>query len=766
MSRILIASLVSAILLLTGNVGAQIGLDDEDQQQMMMSNLSAMRLAFTENRGQWDEKALFRAEAGGAVFFFCADEVVYIFTRDTDELIDDGMPDGPDGPGMPDKFDRPRYKKEAMLIKAQFIGTNPDPEIVGQDRLAHNCNYFYGNEPSKWRTDVPNYSAITYKDIYPGIDLKYHGNGQGMKYDFIVNPGADISQIRIRYDSVNNLAITSNGDLQADTRFGLIYENIPSIYQEIAGSKSDGSVGHDIKGQYRIIEPGVFGFQVEGYNPALQLVIDPELVYSTYLGGSDWDAGLGLAVDGSGQAYVIGYTYSSDFPTYNPYDGDFNSGVRDIFVSKLSSTGNSLLYSTYLGSIGYDEGFDIAVDGTGQAYITGFTNSSNFPTYNPYDGDNNGGFDVFVAKLSSGGNSLLYSTYLGGSGDDYGFGMAIGGSGQAYVTGQTSSSDFPTASSYDESFNGNLDVFVAELNSAGNSLLYSTYLGGSDVDYGIRLEVDGSGQAYVSGATSSFDFPAINPYDGSLDGYRDAFVAKINSAGNSLLYSTYLGGSDWDAGLGLAVDGSGQAYVTGHTSSLDFPMINPYDADPNGSYDVFVAKLGAAGNSLLYSTYLGGSVDDYGYAIAVDGSGHAYVTGWTRSSDFPTVNPYDGSFNGGYDVFVAEFSLAGNSLLYSSYLGGSSDDGSLYEHGDIAVDGSGQAYVTGLTSSSDFPMVNPYDESVNGGYDVFVAKFGPEAEQVPTLSEWGMLIMGLFLLAIGTVAVVKGRRGIIANSYR
>ncbi len=453
-------TLLSGALLISINANAHAGIGPlgAQQEQMVMTNLSSMPLAFAENRGQWDEKVLYRAEAGGATFYFCRDEVAYLFVRDTDELHEEqvwSFPDMLDMPGMPERFERPRYKEEAMLIKAQFIGANLNPEIIPDDRLSHNCNYFYGNDPAKWRTDVANYSAITYKDIWPGIDLRYYGNGRGMKYDFIVNPGANISQIEVRYDGVDNLAITSNGDLQADTRFGFIYENIPSVYQEM------GRTRHNITGRYRIVEPGAFGFEIEGYNPSVALVIDPELVYSTYLGGSSDEECYGIAVDGSGSAYVTGQTSSPDFPTVNPHDGNHN-GSADVFVTKLSAAGSSLIYSTYLGGSDFDGSTAIAVDDSGWAYVTGSTSSSDFPTVNPHDGSYNDFWDGFVTGLSASGTSLVYSTYLGGNDMDIGYGIAVDGSGSAYVTGMTLSSDFPLVNPYDGRLNGHDDSFVSK----------------------------------------------------------------------------------------------------------------------------------------------------------------------------------------------------------------------------------------------------------------------------------------------------------------
>jgi hypothetical protein len=441
------------------------------------------------------------------------------------------------------------------------------------------------------------------------------------------------------------------------------------------------------------------------------------LSYSTYLGGDGGDGGQAIAVDGSGYAYLTGWTNSSNFPTLNPYQGTFQGGSNDAFVTKLSSSGNSLIYSTYFGGGDWDAGLGIAVDDSGYAYVTGRTSSSNFPTLNPYQTDQ-GGEDVFVTKLSSTGNSLIYSTYLGGGDADCGRGIAVDGSGYAYVTGWTVSSNFPTLNPY-QTYQGGYNVFVTKLSSSGNSLMYSTYLGGGKDDSGYGIAVDGGDNAYVTGFTLSSNFPTLNPYQGMYQGGGDdVFVTKLSSSGASLIYSTYLGGGNYDEGYGIAVDGSGYAYVTGRTYSSDFPTLNAYQATHQGGYvDVFVTKLSNSGNSLIYSTYLGGGGDDEGYGIAVDGSGYAYVTGYTMSSDFPTLNPYQTDQGGAWDVFVTKLSSSGNSLIYSTYLGGGSLD---YGFG-IAVDGSGNAYVTGYTWSSNFPTLNPY-QTDQSDWDAFVTK--------------------------------------------
>ncbi len=733
---------------------------DHAAEATVMRNLSSMPLAFTENQGQWDEKVLFRANAGGATMWFTKDGAYYQFTRripnDHEPVIASDLrergnlpyspnvtlsgvegsrgrqmstsapfPRGQETSGgrqtsssAPLTFDaahedvRRAQDVETMMIKANFVGSNPNPRMVGEDMLEYKCNYFLGNDPAKWRTDVPNYSAIVYEDVYPGIDLKYYGNGKQMEYDFIVSPGADPSQIMVRYEGAKSLSVDAAGRLVVETDWGEVIEQRPVIYQIENGEHVAIAGAYSLKGE------SAFGFELgNGYNRNLPVVIDPVLEYSTYLGGGSTEYGGGITVDASGAAYVTGSTYSTDFPTENPYQTD--QGNLDAFVTKLSSSGGSLVYSTYLGGNDYEFGWGIAVDNSGCAYVTGNTMSTDFPTVNPYQ-TNQGFVDVFVTKLSSSGSSLVYSTYLGGEMDDRGWGIAVDASGAAYVTGWTLSVNFPTENPYqtDQVY---VDVFVTKLSSSGSSLVYSTYLGGNDYDGGYGIAVETSGAVYVMGITSSTDFPTENPFQ-TYQGLNDAFVTKLSSSGSSLVYSTYLGGNDYEGGCGIAVDASGAAYVTGTTGSTDFPTENPYQTD-QGGVDAFVTKLNSSGSSLVYSTYLGGSDGDHGYGITVDASGAAYVTGTTGSTDFPTENPYQDTLKGGIDAFVTKLSSSGSSLVYSTYLGGDRAEGD-YSGGGIAVDAAGAAYVTGETRSSDFPTTpNAYDTSYNGVEDVFVAKF-------------------------------------------
>ena len=694
--------------------GASAGVDPANQTGAL-NQMQDMPLAFTANRGQWPDSILYRADAGSATMWFARGGVYYQFTRRVERADRGQSPRGVHNPADRDALviDAAAGSIETILIKAAFVGSNPMVEVVGEGLLDYKCNYCFGNDPTEWRTDVPNYRAIVYQDVYPGIDLRFHSESQGLaQHEFVASPGTDLSQIKIAYEGNVETSLNAEGQLMVTTVWGTSLEAIESLDCGVRTASPPLSVSSDGS-------RGIRNDDQTGVHTQLRGVT---LDYSTFLGGPGADEGDGIAVDGGGCAYVTGFTVSSEFPTLNAYDASYN-GNMDIFVTKFSAAGNSLVYSTFLGGSGDERSYGIAVDGDGCAYVTGYTQSADFPTQNAYDASYNGSDfyrDGFVTKFSAEGNALVYSTFLGGTDNDGGYGLAVDGSGCAYVVGYTFSFDFPTQNAYDASYNGNgaADVFVTKFSEVGNSLVYSTFLGGSVGETGQGIDIDGSGCAYVTGTTLSYNFPTRNPYHAALGGFMDAFVTKFSAAGNLLVYSTFLGGSGYDYGLGIAVDSFGRAYVTGYTESSDFPTQNAFDADYGGSDDAYVTELAAEGNALVYSTFLGGSDWDYGTGIAVDASGCAYVAGYTRSSDFPTDNAFDGSYNGGDDVFATKLSEAGDSLVYSTFLGGSQ-----YEEGyGIAVDDSGCAYVTGQTGSYDFPTQNAYDEDDNSGGDVFVTK--------------------------------------------
>ena len=608
------------------------------------------------------------------------------------------------------------------VVRMKLVGANPSPRVSGLEELPGRSNYFLGNDPSKWRTNVPTYAKVQYKDVYPGVDLVYYGNQRELEYDLIVAPGANPEAIQLAFEGEDELELDGQGDLVLHSDGGQVRLHKPLVYQQVDG------VRREIAGAYVLNGGRQVGFQVAAYDASKPLIIDPVLEYSTYLGGSNNDFGNAIAVDGSGNAYVTGTTESTDFPTANPIQPAFSGGsggATDVFVTKLNAAGDALVYSTHLGGFGDERGFGIAVDDLGNAYVTGETLSSNFPTASPIQAANGGLSDAFVTKLNAAGDALVYSTYLGGSLFEQGNGIAVDAAGNAYVMGLTNSTDFPTASPLQPTYGGGtFDVFVTKLNAAGDALVYSTYLGGSGseiLQFG-AISADASGNAYVAGSTSSTDFPTASPIQASQGGSFDAFVTKLNTAGNALVYSTYLGGSGSDRGLAIAVDASGNAYVTGFTGSTEFPTASPIQAANGGLSDAFVTKLNAAGDALVYSTYLGGSSSDVGYGIAVDAAGNAYVMGETDSTEFPTASPIQSALGGFDDAFVTKLNAAGNALVYSTYLGGSAAD-----HGaGIALDGAGRAYVTGSTYSSNFPTINAIQPTNAGGQYAFVTKITDE----------------------------------------
>ncbi len=703
----------------------------------ILKDYGRLPLLFIENKGQLDPEVRFYVKTSSQTLYFTDEEIVFDFLRREKDVPNRtlGVEKGRPARGT---------KRERLVFNLRFENARKGVLIKGLEPQTGKINYFVGNDRSKWKTRIPTYKAIVYKEVYSGIDLKVFGEGEAIEYEFIVNPGANPNDILLTYNGIEGLSTNGEGELLIETTFGQLKETRPYIYQEIEGERMvDGRF--DIKGTVGQSKTGKFsyGFQVSSYDHSRPLIIDPTLTYSTYLGTSNNDEGSCIAVDGSGNAYVTGRTNSTHFPTKNPYQGtlgDYPTGEYDAFVTKLSASGSTLLYSTYLGGSDWDSGHGVAVDGSGNAYVTGYTESKDFPTQNSYQGTYAGGYwDAFITKLSASGSTLLYSTYLGGSWSDGAHSIAVDGIGNAYVTGYTNSTDFPTQYPYQKTKAGlhvydNCDAFITKLSASGTALHYSTYLGGSKLDEGNAIAIDRSGNAYVAGETFSTDFPTKSPYQGAYIGtdYPDVFITKLSASGTALYYSTYLGGigEDWLSFGGIAVDGSGNAYVTGETSSPDFPTKNAYQGtmaqwEEGEESDAFITKFSTSGTTVHYSTYLGGRSSDGARGIAVDGSENAYVTGRTSSSDFPMQNPYQGTNAGGFnDAFITKISASGKALYYSTYLGGSNDD----DANAIAVDGAGNAYIAGVTRSTDFPTKNSYQGTYGGGivntdYDAFVTKF-------------------------------------------
>jgi membrane-bound inhibitor of C-type lysozyme len=642
------------------------------------------------------------------------------------------------GPAPQDPL--PAGQVQPTVLRMRFLDSNPVPRVIGREKLPGMVNYLLGKDPAKWRANIPTFARVEYKNVYPGIDLVYYGNPGQLEYDFVVAPGADPQAIHLSFTGANQVSIDSQGNLLLGARGNTILLHTPVAYQERSGSRQEiasafvlldeggalASPPGELSGLTRQASPRAahaIGFQLASYDKSRPLVIDPVLSFSTYLGGGS-DEGRGIAVDPkTGDVLIVGSTGSTSFPTANPLQPN-EAGGSDAFVTRLSADGSTLVFSTYLGGSGADYGNGIAVDpSTGDALITGATNSTDFPTANPLQPNSAGDYDTFVARLSADGSTLVFATYLGGSGADYSNAISVDPTtGQAVVTGTTVSTDFPTAGPLQSKNGGGNDVFVTRLSADGSALVFSTYFGGNGSDYANGIAVDpASGHILVTGSTNSTNFPTANPLQPNSAGDFDVFVTRLSADGSTLIFSTYFGGSGADYANAISVNpGTGDAFITGATNSLDFPTANALQPNLVGSNNIFVVRLSADGGTLVFSTYLGGSGADYCNSITVDPStGDALITGQTNSADFPTANPLQANDGGGNDAFVARLSADGSTLVFATFLGGGGVD---YGRGITLDPATGDALITGATFSMDFPTASPLQPNLAGGNDVFVAR--------------------------------------------
>ncbi len=646
-------------------------------------------LSFEANRGQTDPAVRYLGRGDGYTVFLTLDGAVL-------EL---------------------RRARERAVVSLALVGANPAPEIVGEAELPGRVTYHRIGETPRRAQDAPTYSRVRYIGVYPGVDVVYYGRGRQLEYDFVLAPGARHEAIALAFAGASGGELDESGDLVLQTPLGELRAHRPSIYQDVAG------IRRPIPGRYVVKADGRIGLDLDPYDPAHAVVIDPLITYSTYLGGTGDDVISDVAVDAQGNVYVTGATTSPDFPVTDGAYQPIMPGGTDAFVTKLSPTG-SVVYSTYLGTDCDDYASGIAVDQAGSAYVTGRVRDGYCASP--------GNPGVLAAKLGPTGG-LGYFFVFGGTMADTSRGQAIAvdGLGHAYVAGLASSTDFPTTpGAFQGVFAGGLtDGFVVKVNPAGTGFVYATYLGGSGHESLNALAIDQAGNAYVAGSTDSRDFPIANAYqpyhrgEGPLD--RNAFVAKLNPTGSALAYSTYLGGGYNTAVQGIDVDGAGNAYVTGFTLADDFPT-TPGALQPGAGprvtcvhicSDAFVTKLNAAGTDLVYSTYLYGEGDDSGIDIKVDGAGHAYVVGETGSLYFPHRNAFQSRLGSVFDGFVAKLDPSGGALVYASYVGGSNVQGVQLEGWDtayaIALDPAGHAYVAGQTLSFDFPVT---DDAASGAH--------------------------------------------------
>ena len=609
-------------------------------------------------------------------------------------------------------------------VRIALTGQSSKTRIEGIDRLPGKTHYL----KASWHGDVPTYGRVRYAGVYPGIDLVYYGNQQQLEYDFVVAPGARPDVIQLHFDGIRGIRIDREGQLVLETPGGEILQKKPLVYQ------NDGEQRIPVEGNYILQGKRRVGFEIVSYDSTKPLIIDPVLVYSSYFGGTGTaDQGNAIAVDAGGNAYITGQTNSTDLLTVRGVQSALR-GQLDGFVIKLDSKGTTVLYSTYFGGSANDEAHAIAVDAAGNAYVTGYTTSSDFPIVNGFQKTRAGGLDAYFLKLSSAGDTILYSSYIGGSADDRAFGLALDAAGNVYITGSTSSTNFPTVNPLQRANAGGLnDIFVTKIGTGGN-IVYSTYVGGVGIDQSYGIAVDASGAAYVTGYSSSLNFPFVNAYQSGFGGGSDdAFLFKVNPAGSALEYSTLLGGVGSDNAVRVAVDDAGGAYITGYTNSVNFPTVKPYHASLNGGdqsgcqqpvlcFDAFITRFAPDGKSLIFSTFYGGFKTDSGAGIVVDRAGNIYVAGYTLSLDLPVVNAIQNFIGGDRDAYLLKLTSDGGTIIFATYLGGLAAEAAV----GLAVDGAGNAYVTGLVNSTDFPLVTPFQPENGAAQDAFIAKINSE----------------------------------------
>ena len=742
---------------------------------------SGQPLFFTENKGQWDNRVLFKAEgAGGLTWFIERDGFTLVYS----------VPDKSDGSWRADfqsALDRPPRdplshlkgrtesppSKSGHALKFRFVqnttppysppaiaggATTPSPlllkggtegglydspwihttdtpaaakEVKASARLSHNNNYFLGNDQSKWAPNCGNYTILTCRDVWEGIDVEWWGanfppyaaggeqGGVGfVEFDFIVHPGANPAQIRMEcLGLTDDLTLTSDGEeLLLPTSLGVLKQALPEAYQLDESGRTV-----PVPARFVVKSEGVFGVEMpEGYNAHEKLVVDP-LVYSTYMGGIGTDFPFDIIADGEDGVIVTGYTDGDDFPTTEGvFDQEWN-GDFDIFLTRFYLEGSELLYSTYIGGSGEDVAEAILFDAEGEITLAGTTNSDNFPTTEgTFDGDWNGDYDVIILKLNDDGAELLYSSYLGGSGEDIAYAISLDSEGSIVVAGVTQSDDFRTVDgSFDVDYNGDYDAFVSRFNDEGSELIYSSYLGGEDWDWVNSIVMDDDDRAVVVGYTESQNFPTTQQvWDRSYNHWGDAFVTKLDADGSRLAYSTFLGGNSVDDARSVISDGEDGIIVGGSTGSSDFPVSDgAYDQRRSAGDDAFITRMNSSGSEIIYSSFLGAGNDDVCIVLTPDGVGGTILTGWTAANDFPTTGgAYDRSSNGSYDAFIARFNKNASELLYSTYLGGDREELAR----DIITDGHGGVIVTGTTLSENFPTTDgAFDQNYGGGNDVW-----------------------------------------------
>lgn len=620
------------------------------------------------------------------------------------------------------------FSGHKRALSLQFLDTNSLSIVVGVDQLSGKSHYFHGNNPKLWKTNVGHYAKVRYANLYPRIDVEFYETQGQIEYDFVIEPKGDVSSIKFRFNDDLKPKLDSEGNILFDQFQDNVVLERPYAYQIVRGEEVE------VKSQYKISEDGSISFRLGDYDLTKKVVIDPVIAYSTYLGGSQNEQGNGIAIDDQGYIYLTGFTSSSDFPTKSPTQP--YGGNTDIFVTKIDISTNQLIFSSYIGGDNYEIARNLRLDDQGNIYVVGNTQSSNFPLVNPFQSSLGGFQDVVVVKLNNDGSQILYSTLLGGAtgakgslgGIENGFSIDVDASKNIYVTGWTASTDFPLLNPIQAQYGGGSnDMFVTKINSDGASLGYSTYLGGFNHEEGYDIAVNGKGFLHLAGFSASPDFPVMNALQSTINGTKDGVIAKIDPSG-SFVFSSFFGGSDEENFEGIDLDSSGNIYVTGWTHSNDYPTLNPIQNQFAGVRDATIAKFDSNGSNLLFSTYLGGSNQEVGIRLDVDDQlQHITVVGEVWSTDFPTFHAVQAQFGGpGADGFVTKLGPNGQYFIYSTYLGGNSFDTARA----VVTGKKGATYITGSTSSTDFPLKNPYQPVLLNG-DAFITKISLRKSLIP-----------------------------------
>ncbi len=720
------AGLLIAFMVLAGPLGAAIQTRTLPGSAIVGpdADFGKIPLYFIPNRGQTNGRALFSARAAGFTIWATRDGLV--FDQRSNEGACSPEVTGPatrkhKGAGSSGTPRPAQLSVGGAVTSLVFLNSRPDVGVSAEGETAHRANFFLGQDAARWRTDIPTSSAIRYRALYPGIDLKVYGSGRQVEYDWVVAPGADPAGIRFRYDGARGTRLDSEGNLIVDSPAGEIAHKKPAAYQETNGRRIP------VACRYERLDTDTYGFRVGRYDRRRPLVIDPlVIIWSSYLGGSRDDIVMCMAVDAEGAAVVAGTTDSMDFPLVSPIDSVLG-GENDIFVAGIAPAGNALRFSTFIGGLESDVPYDLAIDAAGNPVVGGLTRSRNFPVRNGYDSSYNGGYrEGFLLRLSSSGNALKFSTYLGGKESDIVRRVAIDPSGAIVVAGSTTSTNFPVVKALKKTLGGRSDVFISKFSADGKSLVYSTYLGGINSDYiDINeggafggLAVDARGRIHVAGITASSDFPVKNALYPVKAGKGDGFLTILTPDGRALETSTFIGGRGWDYFNCLAVDPAGFIYLGGETNSTDFPTRAAFDPIHNGEADAVVLKLEPLAKKIVFSTYLGGKGGDRVAGLALDGAGGVIVAGRTESPNFPVKSALDGTLDGKWDAFVAKFQPSGKALVFSTYLGGG-----LYEDAwGLVADRAGAIFVYGMTNSKKFPCKLAFDALYSGRQEGFITK--------------------------------------------